>query len=51
MVTSKPTKGLCVEDWKEAVIHECIMCEIGWYEDDPIRTIKSLIQWNVDIAL
>lgn len=37
--------------WKEAVIDACVIDCINWHEDDPARTIKELIEWNVRQAL
>jgi hypothetical protein len=37
-------------EWKEALIEECMLSAITWYEDDPKKTLRNLIQWNVDVA-
>lgn len=38
-------------EWKEAVIEACVINCIDWYEDDPIKTLYSLIDIEVKMAL
>lgn len=37
--------------WYLAVTDECVICCIGWDDNDPRKTLKSLIDWNVKMAL
>jgi hypothetical protein len=60
MICSKDNKpcgqqGVCPEcpllQWKEAIIDECCVTEIGWDENNPRESLKKLIDWHVSVAL
>jgi hypothetical protein len=37
--------------WKAAVTDACTLCEIGWDENDPSKTLQKLLEWEVHVAL
>lgn len=40
-----------LNEWKEAIIDECVMCHLNWFEDDPRKTLLQLIHWHIEVAL
>ena len=40
-----------MDEWKEAVIEACVVACIGWDENDPRKSLKNLLDWEVSIAL
>lgn len=38
-------------DWKEAVVDQCMVAHSALYEDDPKKTLDTLIDWHVKVAL
>lgn len=36
--------------WKEAVIEACIINCIGWKENDPYDTVRTLCHWEAQVA-
>jgi len=39
------------DKWKEAVIEECIVRHLSWDENDPRKTLRALINYEVQLAL
>lgn len=37
--------------WKEAVLDQCAVAHSSFYEDDPKKTLDTLIDWHVQVAL
>lgn len=37
--------------WKDAVIDEGVTALIGWDENDPVKTLHNIINWNIEVAL
>ena len=42
-----------MNNWKEAIIDELVLCHIynSTHDDDPRKAIMDLIDWHVDVAL
>lgn len=38
-------------EWKEAVLDQCAVVHSAFYEDDPKKTLDTIIDWHVMIAL
>jgi hypothetical protein len=42
---------LKLKAWKDTVIDACVVNHISWDEDDPVKTLTSLVLWEQQIAL
>jgi hypothetical protein len=36
------------DEWRKAVLHECMMTEACYVESDPLQSVKNLIDWHID---
>lgn len=39
------------ERWRESVLDQCMIAHTTFYDDDPKKTLDTLIDWHVKVAL
>jgi hypothetical protein len=48
---SQPDAQTATNQWREAVLAECAISHMSFYEDNPRKTIQDVISWHVQVAL